>query len=184
MLDEGATSTAELNEAECFHIAYYRSIGCRLVNSTDGGEGAPGFSPTPETREKMRTAALRPGNLEKLRRMAEGNRGKSITEAHRARVRDANLGKVFSEEHRAKLRAAHQKPERKEILRRTINGPKPSARKPVMDERGVIYESISAAAASHGLTASQVSGVLYGRHRHAGGHTFTWALQLGTMGAT
>ena len=36
-------------EAERYWIAYYRSIGCNLVNGTDGGEGAPkGIKLTPE----------------------------------------------------------------------------------------------------------------------------------------
>lgn len=41
-------------EAEQFWIAYYRFIGCRLCNVTDGGEGHSGFVPTADTIAKIK----------------------------------------------------------------------------------------------------------------------------------
>ena len=43
-----------LNEAECFFIAYFRSLGCRLTNLTDGGERVGGWVHRRETRAKLR----------------------------------------------------------------------------------------------------------------------------------
>lgn len=46
----------ELDIAEKQLIKYYRSIGCKLTNSTDGGPGAMGWIPTDETRMKISNA--------------------------------------------------------------------------------------------------------------------------------
>ena len=46
-------------EAEPFWIAYYRSIGMKLLNMTDGGEGAIGAAASDETRSKQ--SAVRTG---------------------------------------------------------------------------------------------------------------------------
>lgn len=43
----------EAAERERYWITWARSMGCRLVNATDGGEGV--FSPSEETRHKLRT---------------------------------------------------------------------------------------------------------------------------------
>jgi hypothetical protein len=48
-----------LDEAERFWIAYYRGLGCRLTNLTDGGDGTPGHKKTKETIGLMRTSAYR-----------------------------------------------------------------------------------------------------------------------------
>ncbi|NPD27439.1 hypothetical protein HPP06_28880 [Corallococcus exiguus] len=173
VIEEGFSSTAELDEAECFFIAYFKFVGCSLVNGTSGGDGVPGAIASPEARAKMRRAGLRPENLIKLQQMAARNRGRSISAAHRERIRSFNQGRRFSDAHRARLRAAHQKPERKALLRRTLGGPKPTLRKAVMDQHGVVYESISAAAAVLGLRAELISAVIHGRIRHTGGFTFT-----------
>lgn len=48
-------SVEDLNEAECFHIAYLRSIGCRLTNQSTGGDsGARGYRWTEEQKAKKR----------------------------------------------------------------------------------------------------------------------------------
>ena len=49
-------SHEELVEAEEFWIAYYKSVGCRLVNATGGGEGAKGYRHSPEVRRQMSDA--------------------------------------------------------------------------------------------------------------------------------
>jgi DNA-binding CsgD family transcriptional regulator len=50
---ETCEEIAQLNEAECFWIQYFRSIGCRLVNATNGGEGASGYRHLEEAKAKM-----------------------------------------------------------------------------------------------------------------------------------
>lgn len=47
---ETVTTRVELDEAEMFYIAYFRSIGCDLLNATAGGSGI--WNPTAETRAK------------------------------------------------------------------------------------------------------------------------------------
>ena len=45
--------TTDLIEAEQFYIAYFRSIGMRLVNTTDGGEGVSGYKFSEEQKQKI-----------------------------------------------------------------------------------------------------------------------------------
>jgi hypothetical protein len=45
---------------EAFWIKLYRDLGYRLVNATDGGEGATGYIPSIEAIEKTRRANMRP----------------------------------------------------------------------------------------------------------------------------
>lgn len=72
-------------------IGIARSLGCNLVNGTDGGEGVPGRKHSAETKAKI----------------GAGNRGKSKSgwkqspEA-RAKISAGNKGKPKSAEHRAK----------------------------------------------------------------------------------
>ena len=49
-------------EAEQFWIAYYRFIGCRLCNLTDGGEGHSGLIVSQETKEKIKARRQEPEN--------------------------------------------------------------------------------------------------------------------------
>ncbi len=44
---------SDWSEAERFWIAYFKSLGCRLTNATDGGEGMIGFKHSDEARIKM-----------------------------------------------------------------------------------------------------------------------------------
>lgn len=63
---EGHSSIAELGDSEIFWIAYFKSIGCRLTNTTVGGEGGlEGMKHTTETRHKM--SATRGGLPEEKR---------------------------------------------------------------------------------------------------------------------
>lgn len=48
-----------LSLAEKHWIAYYRALGCKLTNLTDGGEGTPGHKKTAETVDLMRASAYR-----------------------------------------------------------------------------------------------------------------------------
>lgn len=48
-----------LFEAEIFYIAYFRGLGCKLTNLTDGGEGNIGWHPSEETLKKQSEAALK-----------------------------------------------------------------------------------------------------------------------------
>lgn len=61
-------------QAEPYWIAYYRAIGCRLTNGTEGGDG--GYSPTPDVLAKYGIANM--GNTYRL--------GKSHTEETKAKL--------------------------------------------------------------------------------------------------
>ena len=53
---EECHSQEQLRAAEVFWIGYFRAMGARLTNLTDGGEGLAGYTFSPETREKMAAA--------------------------------------------------------------------------------------------------------------------------------
>jgi DNA-directed RNA polymerase specialized sigma24 family protein len=53
---EALHSEEELSAAECWHIAYWRALGCRLTNTTEGGEGCVGYVHTDEAKRKMSVA--------------------------------------------------------------------------------------------------------------------------------
>src|SRR3972149_7277162 len=46
-------------EAEQFWIAYFKFLGCILLNATDGGDGLSGYCHKAATRERQRVSALR-----------------------------------------------------------------------------------------------------------------------------
>jgi len=56
----------DLSEAEIFWIAYFKMIGCRLTNMTDGGEGTRGF--------------------------ASPAKGKKFSDEHKRKISDARKG--------------------------------------------------------------------------------------------
>ncbi len=111
-------------------IAQYDSTDpTKGYNLTQGGEGTVGYSPSPESREKMRQRkvgqTLRPDRIAKLvaantgrvvseetrRKISEAQKGKprkgfTPTPEHRAKLSAAKKGKPFSDEHRAKLSEA------------------------------------------------------------------------------
>ncbi len=50
---EEKTSHEDLIEAERFYISYFRSLGFKLTNHTDGGEGCIGYKHTAEAKKQM-----------------------------------------------------------------------------------------------------------------------------------
>jgi NUMOD3 motif len=105
--------------AEQCWIAFYRAQGARLVNATDGGEGATGFKMSPEARRKMSEAkkgkpqphllAYRlgvPHSEETKERIREATIRQFRDPAQREAVSRVHKGKVISEEHRQIVGAA------------------------------------------------------------------------------
>lgn len=74
-----------IKEKEKFYISKYKKMGCKLTNSTDGGEGL--FNPSKETREKISVA----------------HKGKFVSEETRKKIGKAQIGRKFSEETRKKI---------------------------------------------------------------------------------
>lgn len=82
----------ELYEAEQWFISYYRSLGCRLTNCSDGGPGWSGSKP-----------------IEVCIKISNALRGRKIgppSKIHRQRLREANLGKKKSDETRVRMSEA------------------------------------------------------------------------------
>lgn len=77
-------------EREQFWIMFYRFLGAKLTNSTDGGEGLVGFIPSEETREKLRIAGT----------------NRKHTDEERAKISAAHMGKKKSPEAVAKVAVA------------------------------------------------------------------------------
>lgn len=99
-------SNLTLSDAERRWIAYGRANGWRLTNLTDGGDGAPGFNPSPETREKLRRVMI--GNkfaLGHTHKTSDETRRK-ISIAHKGRTH--GLGSKRTEETRAKMSAGQK----------------------------------------------------------------------------
>jgi hypothetical protein len=113
-------------------IDFYKRLGCKLANITNGGEGASGAKHSEKTKQKISEKAKgRPGKFkpehvtEKMRQtIAESNKtrpttekmrnkrsfqGKSHTEEHKAYMSKILTGRVFSEETKQKMREAQQK---------------------------------------------------------------------------
>ncbi len=92
-------------EAERFCIAYFRSLGCRLLNLTAGGEGIPGYRHSPDTRERLRLARRQrpPHSMETRRRMSESHRGRPCTPEVREKIAAPQRGRPKSEETRRRM---------------------------------------------------------------------------------
>lgn len=95
----------EDRDRECYWIAKFRADGCKLVNTTDGGEGGNGLSLEARQRISLKlTGRKRPDEVK--RRISEAHKGKQIPESAREKSRQAQLGKKrgpLSEETKAKM---------------------------------------------------------------------------------
>lgn len=112
-------------EREIFLIAHYRSLGHRLTNATDGGEGMLGYKQPSEVKAKI--SATLTGRIFTEKHVANmslariGKRtGKVCTEEIREKLRLANTGHVVSEEARRKNRESNLGKKRSEETRRRI----------------------------------------------------------------
>lgn len=91
-------SPNELPEAEKEVIAYYRFLGCKLLNGTDGGDGCLGRILSEETKRKIATSNTgKKQSLETRAKWRAANKGKP----------SPNKGKKASPELRKKLSEAH-----------------------------------------------------------------------------
>lgn len=162
-------TAAALDEAERHFIAYFRGIGCRLTNATDGGEGLA--NPSPETRQKM----------------SRVHRGKVISPRHRERVSAAHRGKRLSQEHRAKLvvAALNRSPDHRRHLaaaascqvitdEHRVANSRGHGGRPFMDQNGTVYQTQNGAARNLGLSVGNVNSVLRGLRHQTRGYTFRY----------
>jgi len=104
-----ACDRSMLNEAECFYIAYFRSLGIPLLNLTDGGEGTLGHHHSEEY--KARSSAVRRGrhaSPETRAKMSASHRGKTNSDQSRQKISEAKRGKKWNTERRMKFSAARK----------------------------------------------------------------------------
>lgn len=169
------------NEADCFAaerywISYFRSVGCALTNSDDGGRGL--FNPSEDTRQKIREGVLaNPGHCNKKAIIDNhGNIYESAAEAARKLGLDAsNIRAVISGEKR----------QHKGFAFANYNGPEtptPSIRpkiipgiRRVVDQFGNVFASIKEATKHYKFKSHKsISNVVCGKSKTAGGMTFRY----------
>ena len=107
--------------------------------------------------------------------MSETRKGKTLSEAHRMHISESQRGRAFTEEHKKKLSAARKgRPISEEHWRKLSEASRKVCSKPVLmyDRSGnfvMEFPSLKAAADHIGVKHSQVSAVLNGKHKFAGG---------------
>jgi hypothetical protein len=98
-------------ELEVFVISEYKTLGVKLVNMTDGGEGVSGLKDTEETKRKKSIRATgRKMSVESIQKSREKNKGRVssrkgviLTEEQKTKISIANTGKSPSMEARQKM---------------------------------------------------------------------------------
>lgn len=86
------------NERERYWIAYYRSVGAKMYNIADGGDGGDLVTCLPEN-DYMKFK----DKMSELNRLGIiGNKGKHLSEQHKQKIGDGNRGKVHSDEWKKK----------------------------------------------------------------------------------
>ena len=112
---EQCETLEQLNKREIFWIAYFNCKKPNGYNLTDGGDGSTGWTPTEETREKIRAAVTGTKHTAEARaKMSAANSGekngffgKHHTEETKKKLSLANTGRKHTAEARAKMSAAH-----------------------------------------------------------------------------
>ena len=97
----------ELNALEIKEIGHFRSIGCSLVNETEGGDGMFGWIPNHETRKKMSESASKRRASEETRallsRIRRGKNGRHHSQETKTKISLARQGMRLSEDHKRKI---------------------------------------------------------------------------------
>lgn len=123
-------------EAEKYWIRFFRSIGCSLTNSTDGGEGNLGCIMSEKQRASVSAVhkgkTISPAHRALVSKAAKArwerwrDAGRLTSEATRARISQAKLGKPMSPEFgegvRARFKGVPKSPEHREKIRQALTG--------------------------------------------------------------
>jgi group I intron endonuclease len=180
-------SNESLNENEMFYVAYFKFLGCKLTNLTDGGEGLqPGYIPSKEIREKISKANTgkkrTPQQIEAMRERQKiisqnpdtymhlvewvkvngsPNLGRKASEETRRKQSEAKKGKKLSEEHKKKL-CGKVSPRRKPIIAISLK-----------DGSRIDIESVQHSR-FHGFNPKIVVGVLKKKKKSHRGYNFIY----------
>jgi hypothetical protein len=166
-----------LSEREQFWIAYFKFIGCDLLNMTPGGDGHHGRIWTPELRAKM-SAATRGRPMPKQSPETIAKRAASL------RGRKRSLEAIAKTA--AATRGVPKKPHQVEAMRKgmvafwakpgsDVRMARAHGGRPFLDSLGRRWETIQGAARQLGISAGHICGVLKGNRKSAGGLTFAYA---------
>lgn len=143
-----------LSQAEIHWISYYRSIGFRLTNMTNGGEGSVDYVTSQETKAKISTAL----------------KGRVRSMSHSSAISAAKMGKSngkHSEEHRKNISNGHRNSDKsRERAKRW--------QKSIIDQHGNIYTSIKDAAQQIKVKPPNISAVLNGTRKTIKGFRFSY----------
>lgn len=160
---EVCDSKQETAEREIQWIKDLRLIGLPLTNITDGGDGTPGRIHSEATRRKIATKAMG---------RTSWNKGRKI--AHLYPKRTMN----FSDEHKDNLsksqRTRFEKPQERNRLLRQLEVERCKKKKAIKDDLGNEYPSVREAAKILNIQAPNITCVLKGRYKQAGGRTFSY----------
>lgn len=84
-------------------ISLFKTKGCKLVNMTDGGEGASGSHPSDESRAKMSKSSATKGQPAWNKGLPAWNRGMKTDPLVLERLSKIRKGKKLTEAHKAKI---------------------------------------------------------------------------------
>ena len=185
----------EMNAVERALIAEYNTLLPNGYNVTTGGDGGTGYSPTPETVEKIAaqlrgrkrpdvTARLKgvPRTPEVIAKISAAKKGKPLHANTRAAQIKAVTGKPCPESTKEALRRAltgKKKPYKPYSPARLValhaRTKKIVGRAIICTTTDTIYASTRHASVYMGIHRSHISMALNGKVPHAKGHTFVYA---------
>lgn len=179
---EACATLEDLDDAERFWIEQLRALGFRLTNLADGGGGTVGVRPSDAQRVKIstqlggRSIQDHLGRIYLTKREAEVKLGvarQQITKVLRGREKQA-CGYSFSYVGQPVPLAPVWTAEDSLRHSRQRGG------RPIVDQDGVIYQTVKEAADKLRLNCPHISSVLNGYRRSVGGYVFRYA-DLGTQ---
>lgn len=106
MIEEAGDNWAE---REIYWIKFYKDSGCRLTNTSIGGDGHNGFFTSQETRNKISTALKgkkRPAWI--IEKMLAASRGRIVSEETKRKLSEARRNQVITDETKAKISIANK----------------------------------------------------------------------------
>lgn len=189
VLEESPVGGDVLAAKEVEWISRKREEGCRLLNLTDGGEGAPGVIVSEETRRKKSIAtkgrvvsketgrkislALMGNRLsaQTKRKISNTLKGRRATPERRMNQSLGSRGRVLTEAHIAKLKGP-SKPKKKD----NRGGPQRNTLPPraVVDDLGNRFTSVGEAARHYNVDRSLIRRVCQGKQFSARGRRFRY----------
>lgn len=151
IIEENIETIDKLNELEAFYIDYYRFIGCKLTNLVPGGKSRIGQKHTEETKKKISEAGKRPCSEETKRKISLAKKGRKMTPENFEKLQNGKLQyqqRTFKKKEKVIL--IETKEERnlrlaKHLLNYRIKNGFSNQCQKLIDQNGIIYNSISEA---------------------------------------